>query len=322
MRHIIDVFKRSENVGLVVVLIVVIVVFSVLQSSFFTVPNFINILFAASVVGMVMLGEAMLIIGGQIDLSPGSVAAFSGVLAAILFERYDLSVLPVVAIVIAAAVLIGLINSQLVNFLKIQPFIATLATMSIFRGLAHIICGGSSVHIRDRLFIYFGAGRIFGIPISIIFLIVVSVIFFIILNRTRFGRHVYMIGGNETAARLAGLNPERIKVALYIITSVLASIGGMLLAGRMNSGQPVAHNGLEFDAITVVILGGVSFSGGSGTLTGCFIALLILESFKNGLLVLNVPVFWQQVARGLLLVIALSIDYFRSIRRKKASKDQ
>jgi ribose transport system permease protein len=316
MKDIIGFIKRSEQMGLLIVLVLIIVVFSLLQPSFFSVPNFINILFAASLVGLIVLGEALLIIGGQIDLSPGSVAAFSGVLAAILF-RYELPALLVMAIVMAVALLIGFINSQMVNALKIEPFIATLAAMQVFRGLAHIICNGSSVPIRNQLFIYFGAGRVFGIPISIIFFIIVAAVFIVIINKTRFGRNVYMIGGNETAARLAGLNPQRIKVVLYMLTTLLASITGMLLAGRMNSGQPVAHNGLEFDAITVAILGGVRFSGGSGTLTGCFIALLILESFKNGLMVLNVPVFWQQVARGLLLVAALSVDY---IRQKKAKQ--
>jgi ribose transport system permease protein len=316
MKGIINAIKRSEQIGLLIVLALIIISFTALEPNFFRLQNFINILFSASIVGLIVIGEALLIIGGQIDLSPGAVAAFSGVLAAILLGK-SLPLLVVVIIVLLVAVTIGLFNSQLVNFLKIEPFIATLATMSVFRGLAYIVGGGTAVPIRHKAFIYFGVGRVFGIPISVIFFAVIAAVFLVILSRTRFGRNVYMIGGNETAARLAGLNPKRIKVVLYTISTVLASCGGMILAGRMNSGQPVAHSGLEFDALTIAILGGVRFVGGVGTLTGCMTALFIVESFKNGLLVLNVPVFWQQVARGVMLIVALSVDYIRNIQREK-----
>ncbi|MGI6708939.1 MAG: ABC transporter permease [Dethiobacteria bacterium] len=158
MKGIINAIKRSEQIGLLIVLALIIISFTALEPNFFRLQNFINILFSASIVGLIVIGEALLIIGGQIDLSPGAVAAFSGVLAAILLGK-SLPLLVVVIIVLLVAVTIGLFNSQLVNFLKIEPFIATLATMSVFRGLAYIVGGGTAVPIRHKAFIYFWRGK-------------------------------------------------------------------------------------------------------------------------------------------------------------------
>ncbi|MHB8062049.1 MAG: ABC transporter permease [Ruminiclostridium sp.] len=315
-RNTLQKVMKSEKTSLVTVLILVIGVFTVLNPNYFSYQNLKNILFASSVVGLVAIGETFLIIAGQIDLSAGAVAAFSGVLAAILLKE-GIPMPLTVLIVLIAGMVIGLINAELVNGLKIQPFIATLATMSVFRGFAFIISDGNSVFVLNKSFISLGAGVIFGIPIPIIILIVMYIIFGIILARTRLGRSVYMIGGNPVASRLAGLSPNRIKMVLYMITSVLAALGGILLAGRMNSGQPTASSGMEFVAITATVLGGIAFSGGIGTIGGCLLGLLILQSFNNGLTVLNVPTFWQTVAQGMLLIIALAFDFVRKVKRNK-----
>lgn len=315
MKNIIKRVGKSEILGLIVIMFLVVGVFTALQPNYFTIRNLINILFSASTVGMVALGEAYLIIGGQIDLSPGAVAAFSGVLVAILLRGGMPTALAVIIVIVAAA-LIGILNSVMVNFLKMESFIVTLAAMSIFGGLAFIIGGGRSVAISNKSFIYFGAGTIFGVPISILIFILIFIILLIIITRTRFGRIIYMVGGNESAARLAGINPIRIKTVLYIITPVLASIAGMILAGRMNSGQPTAQAHLAFAAITAAIVGGVRFGGGKGTLTGCLAGILLIEAFNNGIAVLNVQTFWQQVASGLLLLVALAADFVRNLRSK------
>lgn len=309
-------FIKSEKIGLIVALIVIIFVFSFLTGNkYFTTDNIRNILISSSIVGLVVIGECYLLITGHVDLSPGSVAAFSGVLVSILLNK-GVPLFAAVGIVICVGLCIGFINAALVNRLKLEAFIATLATMSIFRGLAYIICGGKAVFVTDKLFLRLGAGRVFGVPIPVIIFLVFFFSFMIVLSRTRFGRNVYMVGGNSVAARLAGINAQKVRTKIYMMTAALAALGGCIMAGRMSSGQPMSSEGLEFDAVTAVVLGGVAMSGGMGTLGGALIGLLIMQGFNNGLMMLNVPSFWQTVSRGLLLIAALSFDYIRNRKRK------
>ncbi|GMQ61827.1 ABC transporter permease [Vallitalea maricola] len=306
----------SDRIGLLIALIVMIAVFSLFNKHFFSYKNMINILIAASLTGLVAVGETYLVIAGLVDLSAGSVAAFGSVLAAVVLSSTG-NVFVTVVIVILAGILIGIFNAVTVNSLKLEPFIATLASMSIVRGLAYIICNGKPVFITNNSFLKLGSQRIFGIPVPVIILIISFIIFGVILSKTRFGRSIYVVGGNKEAARLAGLNPKRITLILYMVNGALAALGGALLAARMNSGQPAASVGLEFDAITAAVLGGTAFSGGVGTIFGTVLGVFILQGFNTGLIMLNVPTFWQYVARGLLLLIALTFDFLRKRRRDK-----
>ncbi|WP_273326431.1 ABC transporter permease [Vallitalea guaymasensis] len=306
----------SDRIGLLIALIVMIAVFSFFNKHFFSYKNMINILIAASLTGLVAVGETYLVIAGLVDLSAGSVAAFGSVLAAVVLSSTG-NVFVTVVIVVLAGILIGIFNAVTVNSLKLEPFIATLASMSIVRGLAYIICNGKPVFITNNSFLKLGSQRIFGIPVPVIILIISFIIFGIILSKTRFGRSIYVVGGNKEAARLAGLNPKRITLILYMVNGALAALGGALLAARMNSGQPAASVGLEFDAITAAVLGGTAFSGGVGTIFGTVLGVFILQGFNTGLIMLNVPTFWQYVARGLLLLIALTFDFLRKRRRDK-----
>ena len=307
----------SEKIGLIAALALVLVVFSILTNgNFISRNNIINILISSAIVGMVVIGECYLLITAHVDLSPGSVAAFSGVLVSLLL-RNNVPLLPAILIVVVMGLGVGFINSLLVNRLKLEAFIATLATMSIFRGLAFIICNGKAVFVTNASFLKMGSGRILGIPIPVIIFIVSYIIFMVLLDRTRFGRNVYMVGGNATAARLAGINAQNLRTKLYMITAGFAALGGIIQAGRMSSGQPMTSEGLEFDAVTAVVLGGVAMSGGVGTLSGALIGLFIMQGFNNGLMMMNVPSFWQTVSRGLLLIAALSFDYIRNRKRKR-----
>ena len=307
----------SEKIGLIVALVLVLIVFTVLTSGNFLSPNnIINILISSAIVGMVVIGECHLLITAHVDLSPGSVAAFSGVFVSLLL-RNKMPLLPAILIVVAVGLGIGFFNSHLVNRLKLEAFIATLATMSIFRGLAFIICNGKAVFVTNMNFLKMGSGRILGIPIPVIIFLMSYIIFIVLLDHTRFGRNVYMVGGNATAARLAGINAQSLRTKLYMITSGFAALGGIIQAGRMSSGQPMTSEGLEFDAVTAVVLGGIAMSGGVGTLSGALIGLFIMQSFNNGLMMMNVPSFWQTVSRGLLLITALSFDYIRNRKRNK-----
>jgi len=308
---------KSDKIGLLAALILIIIVFSILtDNKFFQVNNIINILIASSIVGLITIGESYLLIAGHVDLSPGSVAAFSGVLVALILKN-GVSMWIAVPVVIIIGMGIGYTNSLLVNKLKLEPFIATLASMSVFRGFAYIICGGKAIFVTDKIFLKMGVGRVFNIPIPVLIFLVMFVIFTIVLARTRFGRNVYMVGGNSVAARLAGINSKKVNAKLYMMTAAFAALGGCILAARMSSGQPMASEGLEFDAVTAAVLGGVAFSGGIGTLGGALIGLFIMQGFNNGIMILNVPSFWQTVARGLLLIAALSFDYFRNLRGNK-----
>ena len=227
-------------------------------------------------------------------------------------------VLLAILIALLAGCLVGAINAALVTFLTLQPFIATLATMSVARGIAYILCNGKAVAISNKTFISFGSYRIFGfLPVPVLLLLIAFVVFGIMLSKTYFGRSIYVLGGNTYAARLAGLNPTAIIFKLHIMESGLAAFAGILLAARMNSGQPSACEGLEFDAITAAVLGGTAFTGGVGTIFGTFLGMLVLQGFKTGLNMVGVQTFWQEVAQGALLVVALAFDFYRKHNRDK-----
>ena len=250
--------------------VVVFAMFTLLNRNFLSWTNFVNILVATSLVGLVAIGHTYLIIAGQNDLSPGSLAAFSGVLAALLVSQ-GMNLYLSFLITILAGALIGVFNAFMVNRIKLQAFIATLVTQSIVRGFAYILCDGR--------------------PIA--------------------------IGGNESAARLAGLNPRRIVLLCFVMMGMMCAIGGIVFAARMNSGQPAANVNLEFDAITAVILGGVSFTGGVGTMGGTIIGVFLIQAFNTGLTMVNVPSYWQYVAKGALLLFALTSDYLRKQNRER-----
>jgi len=321
LRKLLSSAAKSEKIGLLIAFVAMVVVFQILNPNYATMDNAVNILISMSIVGLVAIGETFLMISGVVDLSAGSVAAFSGVLAALLLKM-GWSTPLVFICVVAVGSLVGLINSTLINKLKFGFFITTLGTMSIFRGLAYIICGGKAVFITNQTFIQIGIVRIFRIPLPAIIFLALIIIFGVILKRTRFGRSIYMVGGNPTAAYLAGINQEQLRVGLYMLSSSLAALGGCILASRMNSGQPMASQGLEFDAITAAVLGGVAMSGGIGSMGGCLIGLFIMQGFNNGLQILNVQSFWQQVCKGLLLFAALAFDFARKKQREKSLREK
>ena len=307
---------NGDKLVLVAAIVAVFILFTALNSNFLSVTNIINILIAASLVGLVAIGHTYLIIAGQNDLSPGSLAAFSGVLAATLVGNGIPFVITCIITVIAG-MLVGLCNSFMVNKIKLEAFIATLVSQSVIRGFAYILCGGKPVAISDPTFLLLGKLRIINIPLSVWIMLLCIVAFGIVLAKTKFGRSIYAIGGSKEAARLAGLNPQQIIRRSFLMMGALCAIGGIIFSARMNSGQPAANVNLEFDAITAVILGGVSFAGGVGDMGGTFLGIILIQAFNTGLTMVNVPSFWQYVAKGGLLLFALATDYVRKQRREK-----
>ena len=306
----------GDKLTMMAAIVVVFIIFTALNRNFFTLTNIVNILVAGSLVGLVAIGHTYLIIAAQNDLSPGAVVAFSGVLAALLSQA-GLPFGLVCIITLISGAVIGIFNAFMVNKIKLDPFIATLVTQSVIRGFAYIICDGKPVSITDNTYLLVGKLRIFGVPLSVWIMIIFIVIFGIILAKTTFGKNIYAIGGNKDAARLAGLNPQRIILICFILMGVLCAIGGIIFSSRMNSGQPAANVNLEFDAITAVIRGGVSFMGGVGGMGGTILGIVLIQSFNTGLTMVNVPSFWQYVARGALLLFALTTDYIRKQKRER-----
>ncbi|MDY3249352.1 MAG: ABC transporter permease [Candidatus Choladocola sp.] len=306
----------GDKLILIGAIVVVFALFTALNKNFLTWTNMINLLVAASLVGLVAVGHTYLIIAGQNDLSPGSLAAFCGTLAALLLSK-NVPLILAILIVLAAGVAAGLFNAFMVNKIKLEAFIATLVTQNIVRGFAYIICDGKPISISNKAYLAIGKARFLTIPVSVWLMIIAFVVFGFILAKTKFGRSVYAIGGSKEAARLAGLNPQKIITCCFIIIGVLTALGGIVFSSRMNSGQPAANVNLEFDAITAVILGGVSFAGGVGSMSGTILGVILIQAFNTGLIMVNVSTFWQYVARGALLLFALTSDFIRKQRREK-----
>jgi len=210
---------------------------------------------------------------------------------------------------------LGAINALLVVKLNLKTFIATLAMASALAGLARVLSDSNTLPIKDHSFWIIGSATIAGIPVPFIITTILFVIYGVILSKTKFGRKIYMCGGNLHAARLAGIKTNKIHTILFINSGMLAALAGAMLTSRMQSGSPNAVLGNEFSAITVAVLGGIAFTGGAGVMAGCFVALLLINSFNFGLSVIRIPSYWQVVAQGALLIVALSLDFIREKSR-------
>lgn len=310
----------KDNMGILVALVVLCVFLGVFPATgkyFLTVKNLFNVLRQISTNLLLACGMTMVIILGGIDLSVGSIIALSGVIAAGCVSRYGLPLAVALLAGIVIGIIFGLFNGYVISKTTIPPFIVTLATMNIARGLAGVYTGGSPVRVVTDEWQYLGAGYFAGIPVPVIIMFVVFIISLLILNRTKFGRYVYAVGGNVTAAKFSGINVEKVKFTVYLYSGIMAGIAGIILASRMYSGQPTAGEGAEMDAIAAVVVGGTSMSGGSGKLGGTLIGALIIGILNNGLNLMNVNSFWQTVVKGVVILLAVMIDF---LRNKKAAK--
>jgi len=305
-------FFRSKTFVLIVLLFVIVMFFAVLsKGSYFSLTNLRNVLNSMVLYLLLAIGVGIIIITGEIDLSIGHVGSACGVLMAVLSGSYYMPWYITIVFALILGVLLGLLNAVLINELDFPSFIVTLAIgQFVAKGLALIICGGKIIQIYDETLVYIGNGRIYNIiPVAIIISLLAVIVYGIILAKTKFGRSVYLCGGNKEAARLAGLNPKKISYILYANSGFLGALAGIVFMGRLKAGDVSGTNDYTFTAITAAILGGISFGGGSGSMFGCFIGLLVMQSFTNGLMVMRVNTHWQIVASGVLLFIALVFDY-------------
>ena len=307
----------SKSFVLILVLVLVLVVFWLINPNYLGWQNIKNILYATSLSGTLAVGIGCMLISGSPDLSAGAVGMVGGILVAMLLQA-GIPWVPALLITLVFGAVAGSINAFFQLRFNMMPFISTLAMASVWRGLGYVVTKAQSVSVADPVFTKLGTATLLGIPVPFVITLILYIVYGIILSSTKFGRRVYMIGGNRTAAELAGINIKKMRTILCINCSVIASLGGAILAGRMHSATAGSVIGTEFDGIIASCLGGISFGGGSGGMVGAFIGLMLLGAFKNGLSCAGLNTYWQIVASGLLLIVALVVDYINAQVRAKA----
>jgi len=303
--------------GIVLILLAMLVAFSLLSEGFFTARNIFNIIRQISFMGLIAIGVTMVILTGGIDLGSGSVLALAAVLATSLAQLPESATLkyaglsvpigvPVLVALLIGA-LTGWVNGALIARFRIPPFIATLGMMTVARGFALIYSNKPLSQLTPE-YNFIGQGAIAGVPFPVIILLVVAVLTHIMLNNTRFGRYIYALGGNEQAARISGVNIDRVKIGVYTLAGLLSGLAGLVVSSRVGSGQPGQGVGIELDAIAAAVIGGTSLSGGIGTIWGTIVGALIIGVLDNGLILLNVDQYWITIVKGTIIVVAVIID--------------
>ena len=308
---------NSKEFSLIIVLGVFILLFWIMNHNYLSLSNVRSIFNSAFVMGALAVGASCLLISGKIDLSAGNTGMLAGIIIALLLKG-GMPWVPALLITLGFGAATGLINAFFINVMKFAPFISTLAVSAIYGGLSLVITNAQNIPISNKSFLALGSTNLGMFPLLFLIALVLLVIYGVILYATGFGRRVYMTGGNSNAARLAGIKPHKVTTILFVNNSMIACLAGALVASRMNMGSPSAISGSDLDAITAVVLGGVAFTGGSGNMFGVFIGLMLISSFQNGLVVIGFDSYYQVVAKGLLLLAALILDYYRENARLKA----
>lgn len=302
-----DMGKMLRQFGLFFVILVIVIVMSFASPAFLKSQNIINIIRQVSINGIIAVGMTFVILTGGIDLSVGSVVAITSVICGSMLQM-DVPWFLACLLGLGVSVLFGLFNGYMISYIGFQPFIATLASMTIGRGIALAYSNGKPYPVKNEAFLAIGQGYLFGIPIPIILLIIVVVVGLIVLKMTTFGRYIFAIGGNKNAAKLSGVRTRRIEMSVYVISAICASIVGMILSARISSGQPTAGEGYELDAIAATAIGGTSMNGGLGSLQGTILGFLLLGLMTNSMNLLNINSFWQQIVKGCLIILAVFLD--------------
>ncbi|MGB4008137.1 MAG: ribose ABC transporter permease [Bacillota bacterium] len=293
------------------------ILLSVLTPVFLSVNNIINVIRQVSINGILAAGMTMVIISGGIDLSVGSVAAICGAIVA--GTQLKLGLAPAMLLSVATGALLGLINGLVITKGKVAPFVATLGMTTVARGLTLIYTGGRPIYNLTDAFRVLGAGYVGPIPVPVIILALVIAVVHFVMSSTVFGREVYALGGNEEAARYSGINVERRRMLVYISMGLLSAVTGIVLTSRLGSADPTAGVGFETDAIAAVVIGGTSMSGGEGSVIGSLIGALIIGVMNNGLNLLNVSPYYQQIFKGLIVVLAVLMDSASRRKRQAAA---
>ncbi len=318
--------KLGRETGIIVALIMLVTVFSIIDPIYISSNNIVDIVKQSTINGLLAIGITLAIITGGIDLSIGSTFA---VVIVSIGKMLILGINPILAFLLGIILgfVLGLINGFLISRIKLQPFIATLGTMSIYRGIAYIITGGWPVLDIPESFRRALDGDIFGfVPSSVLLLAIIGIIMWLVLKYTRFGNYIYALGSNEEATKLSGVNVEFNKMLAYGFCGIGAALAGMVLLARLGTGEPTAGQGYELNAIAAAAVGGTSLIGGKGTIQGTILGTILLSALRVGLIVIGVDSFWQYIATGIIIVIAACFEIiqnkFSSVRLLKQKKIQ
>ncbi len=310
-RKKVDIKKLLIKYKSLVGLFMLIVIVSILSPSFLSARNILNILRQTSVNAIIAAGMTFVILTGGIDLSVGSVLALSGTFVASLLVSGQSMIVSILVATIVGGI-VGFLNGFVIAKGKLQPFIATLATMTILRGLTLVFTHGKPVTLgSNKLAMEFGkigGGTMLSIPVPVIITILVFMVCYFILNNTKMGRYTYALGGNEEATKLSGLNTDKIKIWVYTISGILSAIAGIIITSRLYSAQPTAGTGYELDAIAAVVLGGTKLTGGKGKISGTVVGALIIGVLSNALNILDVSSYYQMMVKGVVILIAVLLD--------------
>ena len=310
----------KDNIGIIIALVAMFIfltVFPTTRSTFLTPKNMFNILRQNASNLFLATGMTMVIILGGIDLSVGSVIALSGVVAAGCVVNFGLPEAVGFIAAIAVGASVGLFNGFIICKTDIPPFIVTLASMNITKGIALVLTGGAPIRCMTDAFKFPGAGYVGPVPTPVILMFIIFILAALMINKTQLGRHIYAVGGNVQAAKFSGISVQKVKFIVYAYTGVMAGIAGVVIASRLYSGQPTAGDGAEMDAIASVVVGGTSMSGGSGRIGGTLIGVLIIGVLNNGLNLMGVDSNFQYIVKGLVILLAVYVDF---LRNKKAGR--
>jgi ribose transport system permease protein len=300
-----------NSLGILPVLVVIVILFSVTTNTFLTSNNIVNILRQASINIVLAVGMTLVILTGGIDLSVGSILATTAVIGVMTSLIPSLQWLTI-PLPLIAGLLIGLVNGALVAYVGLPPFIATLGTMTTFRGVSYLLPDGTTIINNDLNFAWIGNNYLGPIPWLVVFAFIIVLLAWFLLKKTVLGVRIYAVGGNSQAARLTGINVGSVLLFVYAASGFLCGLGGVMTASRLYSASGLLGNGYELDAIAAVILGGTSVVGGIGSVGGTLIGALIMAVLNNGLTLMNVSFFWQMVIRGIVIILAVTIDKFRT----------
>lgn len=309
----IDYYKKF---GIYILLVAVFVYFAIFAPNFLSYKNVINILRQVSMFGIVVIGVSAVMIGGGTDLSVGGQIAVVGMILGYLMVNMKVPMVLAMLIGIGVGIAFGALNGVLAIKLHIAPIIVTLSMMLVLQGVAYLITGGYPITGMPELFTKIGQGYIGIVPIPVIIFIIFIVFGWIVMNKTYMGRHIYALGGNKEAARLAGINVNKLTIFIYAFTGFAASIAAIIMVGRTNASQPGAGSTYPFDCMTAACLGGISIAGGEGKISGVVVGVIILGILDNGLVLMGVNSNFQSVVKGLLLLVAVAIDCYQGHGKK------
>jgi ribose transport system permease protein len=304
----------SREFPILLILAVICVAMSIITNSFARVNNLFTVAKQISMIVLIALGETLVLVAGCFDLSVGSIAGFTGVMMSMVVNGTGSGILGIL-VSLSLGCAIGAINGLLITKVRINPFIATLGMMNIVRGIVTTMTKGLSISVMNDLISFIGQGYVGPVPIPVILMIFFVILFDILYRKTIFGSNIKAIGGNQEAARISGIQIDRHKILIFVISGAMSALAGIIMVGRINTGQPIAGQGWEIDAIAAAIVGGTALSGGQGTIIGTLIGAALIGVMSNAMVLMSVSMYFQQVFTGMVLIGVVAIDTIKGRRQ-------